>query len=327
MKRLVVALGGNALQRNGGSATAAEQRKAIKVMAYYVAELIERGCEVIITHGNGPQVGRIVLQNEEASHITPVMPLDVCGAMSQGMIGYHIQQGMGDELRRRGVMRPVATLITQVVVNGDDPAFKNPAKPIGPFYTFEEAKVWERERGYTLKEDAGRGWRRVVPSPEPVEIVELSIIKLLIESKAIVIAAGGGGVPVIRRADGTLQGIAAVIDKDYASERLAEDIDADGLIMLTAVEKASINFGGLGQRDLDKLTPEEARRYIKEGHFAPGSMLPKIKAAVAFAESKKGRTAIISSLEKVMDALKGKNGTIITQGHITQGDGAIVLLK
>ncbi len=312
MKRLVVALGGNALQKGNGSATAAAQREAVGAMARCIAGLTEKGYEVIITHGNGPQVGRIVLQNEGASHVTPAMPLDVCGAMSQGMIGYHIQQAMGTELRRRGILRPVVTLVTQVIVDGEDPAFREPTKPIGPFYSFDEAKKWEREKGYTVKEDAGRGWRQVVPSPEPVEIVELAAIKALIESKVMVIAAGGGGIPVIRRDDGVLEGVAAVIDKDYASERLAEDIGADRFIMLTAVEKVSLNFGTPGQRDLDVLTTEKAREYIKEGHFAPGSMLPKIKAAIAFAESKKGRIAIISSLEKVMDALRGKTGTILT---------------
>ncbi|NLO26241.1 MAG: carbamate kinase [Clostridiales bacterium] len=313
MGRLVVALGGNALQQGDGPATSEAQLEVVRSTASYLADIMEKGYQLIIAHGNGPQVGRLVLQNEWASHITPAMPFDVCGAMSQGMIGYHIQQAMGDELRRKGMDRPVVTLVTQVVVDKDDPGFQNPTKPIGPFYTADEAGKLEKEKGYIMKEDSGRGWRRVVASPEPVEIVELPAVKALVEAGVVVIAAGGGGIPVIRKADGSLEGVAAVIDKDYASERLAEDIDADGLVILTAVEKVSINFGRPDQRDLDVLTVREARKHIEEGYFAPGSMLPKVKAAMAFAQSKKGRKAIISSLEKALEALEGKTGTLITQ--------------
>lgn len=314
MKRLVIALGGNALQEGNGPATAEAQLEVVRNTVSHLADIMEKGYQVIIAHGNGPQVGRLVLQNEGASHITPAMPFDVCGAMSQGMIGYHIQQAMGDELKRRGFERPVATLVTQVVVDKDDPGFKNPTKPIGPFYSADEAKRLEKEKGYTMREDAGRGWRRVVASPAPVEIVELPAVKALVEAGIIVITVGGGGIPVIRKDNGSLEGIAAVIDKDYASERLAEDIDADGLIILTAVEKVSINFGKPDQEDLDVLTVDQAKEYVRQGHFAPGSMLPKINAATAFAASKKGRRAIISSLEKAVDALEGRTGTLIIQG-------------
>ncbi len=311
MRRLVVALGGNALQEGGRPATAEAQLEVVKATAVHLADLVEKGYELIIAHGNGPQVGRLVLQNEGASHITPAMPFDVCGAMSQGMIGYHIQQAMGDQLRKRGINTPVTTLVTQVVVDGDDPGFKNPTKPIGPFYSAQEAGRMEREKGYTMKEDAGRGWRRVVASPRPVEIVELAAVKALVEAGIMVITVGGGGIPVIRKADGSLEGTAAVIDKDFASERLAEDIDADALLILTAVEKAAVNFGKPNQKELDTVTVQEAERYIKEGHFAAGSMLPKINAAVAFANSRQGRRAIISSLEKAIEALEGKTGTVI----------------
>ncbi|MBA1334816.1 MAG: Carbamate kinase [Firmicutes bacterium] len=312
LKRLVVALGGNALQEAGAPATAEAQLEVVRKTARYIVDLVEKGYEVILAHGNGPQVGRIVLQNEGAAHITPAMPFDVCGAMSQGMIGYHIQQAVGDELKRRGMGTPVVTLVTQVVVDRNDEAFKKPTKPIGPFYSMDEAKVLEREKGYTMKEDAGRGWRRVVASPKPVEIVELPAVKTLVEAGVMLITVGGGGIPVIKKPDGSLEGTAAVIDKDLASERLAEDIDADALVILTAVERVAINFGKADQKDISHMSVEEAERYIEEGHFAPGSMLPKVKAAVQFARSGKGRKAIISSLEKAIDALEGITGTTIT---------------
>lgn len=311
MKRLVVALGGNALQEAGAPATAEAQLEVVRKTAVYLVDLVERGYEIILAHGNGPQVGRIVLQNEGAAHITPAMPFDVCGAMSQGMIGYHIQQAVGDELKRRGMDTPVVTLVTQVVVDRNDEAFRNPTKPIGPFYAMEEAKMLEKEKGYTMKEDAGRGWRRVVASPKPVEIVELPAVKTLVEAGVMLITVGGGGIPVIRKPDGSLEGIAAVIDKDLASEKLAEDIDADALVILTAVERVAINFGRTDQKGISRMSTEEADRYIEEGHFAPGSMLPKVKAAVQFARSRKGRKAIISSLEKAIDALEGMTGTTV----------------
>lgn len=313
MKKLVIALGGNALQEAGKPATAQAQLEVVEKTSEYIADIVERGYEVIVAHGNGPQVGRIVIQNEVASAATPAMPFDVCGAMSQGMIGYHIQQGLSKVLRHRGINKNVVTVVTQVVVDKDDPKFKAPSKPIGPFYTEEEAKAIAAEKGYTMKEDAGRGWRRVVASPLPVEIVELDAVKTLNDAGFVVVTVGGGGIPVIRNDAGDLEGVAAVIDKDLASEKLARDMDADALVILTAVEKVSINFKKPDQKDLDRMSAAEAKQYIKEGHFAPGSMLPKIEAALNFVESKPGRIAIITSLDKAADAIEGRAGTTITE--------------
>lgn len=313
MKKLVIALGGNALQEAGKPATAQAQLEVVEKTSEYIADIVERGYEVIVAHGNGPQVGRIVIQNEVASASTPAMPFDVCGAMSQGMIGYHIQQGLSKVLRHRGINKNVVTIVTQVVVDKDDPKFKAPSKPIGPFYTEEEAKAIAAEKGYTMKEDAGRGWRRVVASPLPVEIVELDAVKTLNYAGFVVVTVGGGGIPVVRNEAGDLEGVAAVIDKDLASEKLARDMDADALVILTAVEKVSINFKKPDQKDLDRMSAAEAKQYIKEGHFAPGSMLPKIEAALNFVESKPGRIAIITSLDKAVDAIEGRAGTTITE--------------
>ena len=308
-----MALGGNALQEAGKPATAQAQLEVVEKTSEYIADIVERGYEVIVAHGNGPQVGRIVIQNEVASASTPAMPFDVCGAMSQGMIGYHIQQGLSKVLRHRGINKNVVTIVTQVVVDKDDPKFKAPSKPIGPFYTEEEAKAIAAEKGYTMKEDAGRGWRRVVASPLPVEIVELDAVKTLNDAGFVVVTVGGGGIPVVRNDAGDLEGVAAVIDKDLASEKLARDMDADALVILTAVEKVSINFKKPDQKDLDRMSAAEAKQYIKEGHFAPGSMLPKIEAALNFVESKPGRIAIITSLDKAVDAIEGRDGTTITE--------------
>ena len=308
--KVVVALGGNALQESGKPATAEEQLQVVNKTAEYLAEMSIKGYEMAVVHGNGPQVGRILLASETAAGVTPVMPFDVCGAMSQGYIGYHIQQGLREALRKRGRNIPVVTLVTQVVVDKDDPGFKNPTKPIGAFYTEEEAKRLQAEKGYVMKEDAGRGWRRVVPSPMPKKIVELSAVKTLWDT-TIVITAGGGGIPVIENEDGSLTGIAAVIDKDLAAERLAEDINADILMILTEVERVSINYKKPDQKDLSLLTSAEAEQYIREGHFAPGSMLPKIQAAVAFVKANPGGKAIITSLYKAVDALEGRAGTTI----------------
>ena len=308
--KVVIALGGNALQESGKPATAEEQLQVVNKTAEYLAEMSIRGYEMAVVHGNGPQVGRILLASETAAGVTPVMPFDVCGAMSQGYIGYHIQQGLREALRKRGRNIPVVTLVTQVVVDKDDPGFKNPTKPIGAFYTEEEAKRLQAEKGYVMKEDAGRGWRRVVPSPMPKKIVELSAVKTLWDT-TIVITAGGGGIPVIENEDGSFSGIAAVIDKDLAAERLAEDINADILMILTEVEKVSINFRKPDQKDLSVITSAEAEQYIREGHFAPGSMLPKIQAAVMFVKANPGGKAIITSLYKAVDALEGRAGTTI----------------
>ena len=302
---VVIALGGNALQAVGMPATAENQLQVAEATAEHIVDILEAGYTLAMAHGNGPQVGRIVLDN-------PAMPFDVCGAMSQGYIGYHLQQAMGKVLKTRGVQKNVATVVTQVVVDQNDPKFQNPSKPIGAFYTEEEAKALAEEKGWTVKEDAGRGWRRVVASPVPVEIVEIDAVKQLMAAGLVPITVGGGGIPVIRKEDGTLEGTAAVIDKDLASEKLAEDIDADVLLILTAVESVSINFRKPDQKDLDKVTVAEVKEYMAQGHFAPGSMLPKMEAAVRFAESKAGRRAVITSLDKAVEALNGKAGTTIT---------------
>lgn len=309
--KVVVALGGNALQEAGTPATAEAQLQVVNKTAEYLAEMSLRGYEIAVVHGNGPQVGRMLLASETAAHVTPAMPFDVCGAMSQGYIGYHIQQGLREAIRKRGRNIPVVTIVTQVVVDKDDPAFKNPTKPIGAFYSEEEARKLQQEKGYVMKEDAGRGWRRVVASPMPKRIVEISAVKELWDT-TIVVTAGGGGIPVIEKEDGSLEGVAAVIDKDLAAERLAEDIQADILMILTEVEKVSINFKKPDQKDLASMTVAEAEQYIKEGHFAPGSMLPKVQAAVMFAKANPGKKAIITSLYKAVEALEGKAGTVIT---------------
>lgn len=309
--KVVIALGGNALQEPGAPATAEAQLEVVRKTCEYLAEISCRGYEIAIAHGNGPQVGRIVLASETAAHVTPPMPFDVCGSMSQGYIGYHLQQGLKHALNLRNRNIPVVTIVTQVIVEKDDPAFSNPTKPIGPFYTEEEAKKIAEEKGYIMKEDSGRGWRRVVASPMPRKIVELDSIKRLWDS-TIMITVGGGGIPVIEREDGVLEGIAAVIDKDLAAEKLAEDVEADILMILTEVEKIAINFNKPNQQNLDHMTVAQAARYIEEGHFAPGSMLPKVQAAMKFVRSNPTKKAIITSLYKAVDALDGNAGTVIT---------------
>jgi carbamate kinase len=311
-KKVVIALGGNALQEANTPATAEAQLEVIKRTSEIITEIkCSFGYELAIVHGNGPQVGRILLASETAANVTPVMPFDVCAAMSQGFIGYQIQQGLGHALANRNRTLPVVTLVTQVVVNKDDPAFNNPTKPIGMFYTEEEALKLTAEKGYVMKEDAGRGWRRVVPSPKPQRIVEIHSVKELWDS-TIVITAGGGGIPVIEKEDGTLEGIAAVIDKDLAAEKLAEEVGADILMILTEVEKVSINFRKPDQKDISGMTVAECEKYVAEGHFAPGSMLPKIQAALMFAKLGAGKKVIITSLDKAVEALKGEAGTVIT---------------
>lgn len=311
MEKLVIALGGNALQEGKGPATSEAQLAVVEKTSKYIADIIKKGYKVILAHGNGPQVGRIVLQNENSTNVTPAMPFDVCGAMSQGMIGYHMQQGLSKALRQMGDNTPVATIVTQVVVDKNDKAFLNPTKPIGPFYNEEDAKKLQAEKGYSVKEDAGRGWRRVVASPMPVEIVELPVVQAMIDAGFVVITVGGGGIPVLKDENGNLEGTAAVIDKDLASERLSEDVDADALLILTAVEQVCLNYNKPDEKRLSRITVDEAQQYINEGHFAPGSMLPKIQAACMFANSKQGRRAIITSLDKAVDALLGQAGTTI----------------
>lgn len=310
--KVVIALGGNALQEAGSPATAEAQLEVVKKTAKHIAELSCRGYELAIVHGNGPQVGRLVLATETAAGVTPPLPFDVCGAMSQGYIGYHIQQALRFELQRRNRNLSVIALITQVIVDKDDPAFTNPIKPIGSFYTEEEAQKLAADRGYTMKEDAGRGWRRVVASPMPTRVVEIDCLKQLWDT-TIAVVAGGGGVPVIEHADGSLEGVAAVIDKDLAAERVAEEIGADILLILTEVEKVAINFNQPNQENLATLTIAEAEQYMAEGHFAPGSMLPKVQAAVKFVKINPGKKAIITSLYKAVEALDGQAGTVITQ--------------
>jgi len=311
MKKLVIALGGNALQEAGQPATAEAQLAIVHKTSRYIADIIEQGYQVAVAHGNGPQVGRIVLQNETAADVTPAMPFDVCGAMSQGYIGYHIQQGLAEALRQRGNASEVVTVITQVIVDESDPKFRNPSKPIGKFYSEDEAKALAAEKGFVMKEDAGRGWRRVVASPVPVDIVELSAVECLFNNGYVVVTVGGGGIPVVRDEMGNLFGTAAVIDKDLASEKLAECLGADTLLILTAVEKVCLNYNKPDQKDLDTITAAEAKEYMAEGHFAPGSMLPKMEAALKFVESKPGRRAIITSLEMATAALAGRAGTIL----------------
>ena len=308
-KRIVIALGGNALGKN-----LEEQMHAVKTTASAIADLIEDGHEVVIAHGNGPQVGMI--QNAFAAYHkqqakSDIMPLSMCVAMSQGYIGYDLQNMICEELDRRGLGIHCATVLTQVAVDPADPAFQHPTKPIGAFMTEEEAKKLAAEKGIDVAEDAGRGWRQVVASPRPKEIVEIATVKALMNAKHAVIAAGGGGIPVVWEDKYHLKGVPAVIDKDFASECMAEQLDADMLIILTAVEKVAINFGKPDQKNLDELTPDEARKYMAEGQFAPGSMLPKVEAAVKFAESKPGRTSLITLLEKAKDGIEGKTGTAI----------------
>ncbi|MCL2520794.1 MAG: carbamate kinase [Spirochaetaceae bacterium] len=308
--KFVIALGGNALQDDKGPATAEAQLEVVKKSVLGIADLIEQGHTVMVSHGNGPQVGRIVIQNETASAVTPAMPFDVCGAMSQGYIGYHIQQALKEELAGRGINKNVVSLVTQVEVDANDKAFVNPTKPIGPFYKEEEAKKLQAEKGYSVKEDSGRGWRRVVASPKPVSIIELESVKTLNAAGHVVITVGGGGIPVVKEGKG-YKGVAAVIDKDLASAKLAELMEADALIILTAVDKVAINFGKPNQENLATLNAAQAKEYIVTGQFGVGSMLPKVEAALMFTESKAGRKAIITSLEKVALAIKGEDGTIV----------------
>lgn len=312
--KVVIALGGNALEDKSMPSTAEAQLEVVKKTCEYLADISCSGYEIAIVHGNGPQVGRLLLSTEAAKNVTPAMPFDVCGAMTQGYIGYHIQQGLKYALTKRNRILPVVTIVTQVVVNKDDFAFKNPTKPIGMFYKEDEAKKIAEEKGYIMKEDAGRGWRRVVPSPMPGKILEVNTIKRLWDS-TITIACGGGGVPVIEKEDGSVEGIAAVIDKDLAAEKLADEIDADILMILTEVEKVSINYNKQTQQDLSFMTVAEAEKYMEEGHFAPGSMLPKVMASVKFVKGNPNRKSIITSLYKSMDALNGLTGTVIKENN------------
>jgi len=307
VSRIVIALGGNALGK-----TPEEQLELVKQTAKSIVEIVKEGHEVIVAHGNGPQVGMINLAMDFANENeagTPNMPFAECGAMSQGYIGYHLQQSIDEELKKNKIDKGCVTIITQVEVNKKDPAFENPTKPVGMFYTKEEAEAIEKEKGYTFVEDAGRGYRRVVPSPKPINIIELEIIKRL-RTRNVVIAVGGGGIPVIRTRKG-FKGVDAVIDKDLSSAKLASQLNADILLILTAVEKVYINYNTENQQALDKLTLKEAKDYIKQGHFAKGSMLPKIEACMNFVKNYPKGKAIITSLDKAKEALNKETGTII----------------
>ena len=309
-KRIVIALGGNALGNN-----LPEQMEAVKHTARAIVDLIEQGNEVVVAHGNGPQVGMIQEAMTQLTRSNPEKyipcPLSVCVAMSQGYIGYDLQNALREEMLDRGIDHGAATVLTQVEVDPADPAFANPTKPIGAFMTREEADRMIAERGYNVVEDAGRGYRRVVASPKPAGIVELDTIRSLVETNHVVIACGGGGIPVFKTEGNHLKGAAAVIDKDFAAAKLAEQLDADFLVILTAVEKVAVNFGKPDQRWLDELTPADVERYVAEGQFAPGSMLPKVQAALAFAQSGAGRSSLITLLERASDGIAGKTGTIV----------------
>ena len=303
--RVVIALGGNAL-----GDTPEEQIKRVREAAPALLKMIEQGNEIIITHGNGPQVGMIQKAFACAAEngMAPAMDLPECGAMSQGYIGYHLQNAIGNELASRGMAKDVATVVTQVLVDEADPAFQHPTKPVGAFYDKETADRIAAEKGYTMVEDAGRGYRQVVPSPKPIDVIEKNTVKALVDNGTVVITVGGGGIPVVRK-DGKLYGTPAVIDKDFASAKLAELVKADALVILTAVDRVCINWGKPYQESLSEMTVEQAEKYCEEGHFAPGSMLPKVKAAISFAKA--GGTAIIASLENAGAAVKGESGTVV----------------
>jgi carbamate kinase len=315
-KVAVIAIGGNSLIKDPKHQSVEDQYEAARESALHIADMIEAGYEVVIGHGNGPQVGFILRRSEIAAKAEGMheIPLDVCGADSQGAIGYALQQNIQNELKRRGIKKSVATVVTQTLVDRDDPAFKNPSKPIGGFMDEAEGKRRQKEMNWTVVEDAGRGWRRVVASPLPKEIVEIDAIKALISAGVIVISTGGGGIPVIRNAKGDLEGVAAVIDKDFGSSLLANNVGAELFLISTAVEKVALNFGKPDQKWLDKITLTEAKKYLAEGtHFAKGSMAPKVQAIIRFLEAG-GKQALITNPENIGRALKGETGTWIVPG-------------
>jgi carbamate kinase len=309
-KLAVIAIGGNSLIKDKAHQTVKDQYLAAKETCKHIADMIEQGWDVAIGHGNGPQVGFILRRSEIAAKVAGMheVPLDVCGSDSQGAIGYALQQNLANEFRRRGMQKRAATVVTQVMVDTKDPAFQNPSKPIGGFMEEEQAKERAAKEGWTVVDDSGRGWRRVVPSPLPQEIVELDAVRELLDAGIITITVGGGGIPVIRNEDGDIQGVAAVIDKDYASSLLARCINADLLLISTAVEKVYLNFGKPDQKEIDVMTLAEAKRYMEEGHFAKGSMLPKIQAIIWFLEGG-GKEALITNPANIARALRGETGT------------------
>ena len=311
-KLAVVAIGGNSLIKDKNHVTVPDQYRAAGETCYHIAEMIAQGWDVAIGHGNGPQVGFILRRSEIAAQVAGMheVPLEFCGADTQGAIGYTLQQNLYNEFKRRGMKKSVTTVVTQVLVDRNDPAFQNPTKPIGSFMTEEEARERAEKDGWAVVEDAGRGWRRVVPSPIPQEIIELDAVRQLLEAGIITVTVGGGGIPVVRNEDGTLEGVAAVIDKDYASSLLARSIGADLFLISTAVEQVYLNFGKPDQKPIDVMTVAEAKRYMEEGHFAKGSMLPKIQAIIWFLEAG-GKEAIITNPENIARALRGETGTRI----------------
>jgi carbamate kinase len=308
----VVAIGGNSLIKDKRHASVEDQYQAAKETAYHIAEMIAQGWDVAIGHGNGPQVGFILRRSEIAAKVAGMheVPLDSCGADTQGAIGYHLQQNLANEFKERELPKVAATVITQVRVAPDDPAFEQPTKPIGTFMEEDEAQRRATEEGWTVVEDAGRGWRRVVASPLPEEIVELEAVERLIDAGVVTITVGGGGIPVVRNEEGDLQGVAAVIDKDYASALLAQSIEADLFLISTAVEQVYLNFNQPGQQAIDEMTVAQAREYMAEGHFAEGSMRPKIEAIIWFLEAG-GKEALITNPENIARALRGETGTRI----------------
>ncbi len=312
-KRILITLGGNAILPSRGTGTFEEQCAITRLTMQPIAELVRAGVEVVLSHGNGPIVGNILIRNEAARDQIAPMPLDVCGADSQGGIGYMMQQSLQNELRRQSLDRTVATVVTQVVVDERDPAFRRPTKPIGPFYPEERARLLAKEKGWTIVEDAGRGYRRVVPSPQPLEVVEIAAIRGLVDDGVIVIAAGGGGIPVSRQWDGALHGVEAVIDKDLASSLLGRLLGCETLVIITGVDKVAVHFKKPEQRDLDVTTVDELERYQKEGHFPAGNMGPKVQAAIEFIRGG-GSEVIITSPEKTREALEGTTGTRVRRG-------------
>jgi carbamate kinase len=315
---VIVALGGNVLIRENEKGTVEQQWRHAEEMCRRIFPLIERDYNIVVTHGNGPQVGNLLIKNEQAARIVPTMPLDVCGADSQGEMGYMIQQALLNELRSKNLRRFVVTMITQVLVDRDDPAFQNPDKPVGPFFDKERSETLTREQGWRMIEDSGRGYRRVVPSPEPRRIIQKDMIELLAAAGHIVVACGGGGIPIMKGPDGKYVGVEAVIDKDRASGLLAIHINASKLIILTRVPRVALNFGTPEQKDLGRMTLAEAKRYLDEGHFAPGSMRPKIESVIRFLEEQPEGTAvtregIITDPEHLAEALEGKHGTHIVR--------------
>lgn len=312
-KVAVIALGGNSLIKDKQHQSVEDQYQAAYESCLHIAELIKAGYNVALTHGNGPQVGFILLRSELSRHKLHEVPLDFCGADSQGALGYTFQQALGNIFKKMGINKQVVSVVTQVLVDREDKAFKNPTKPIGEFYSKEEAEERKTKSGWDIVEDAGRGWRRVVASPLPIEIIEEKAIKNLLDQGFVVVSVGGGGIPVIKDKDGNLQGAAAVIDKDYASSLLASNIKADLFIISTAVEKVYLNYGKPDQKGLDSVSLDEIKKYLDEGHFKPGSMLPKIKAVISFLE-KGGKKAIITCPEKIREAVEGKTGTHISVG-------------